>query len=136
MQRLDRIELVRARYIPKQLKPGVLYVSEEYGAAVHLCACGCGAKVSTPLGPTEWALEVTASGPSLTPSVGSWQLTCQSHYWIREGKVLWAGEWSTAQVEAGRHAEDERRRAYYAALGRERAGFLKRFWRWVKMLFE
>jgi hypothetical protein len=136
MQRLAKIELVRTRHIPKQLEPGVLYVSEEYGAAVHLCACGCGTKVSTPLGPTEWTLQVTASGPSLMPSVGNWQLPCQSHYWIREGNVLWAAKWSAAQIEAGRRAEEERRRAHYAALDRKRAGLLRRFWRWINSLFE
>ena len=45
--------------MPQDLRPGVLYVSEEFGAAAHLCACGCGEKVSTPLGPTEWSLEET-----------------------------------------------------------------------------
>ena len=51
-----KIELQRVHYMPKELKPGVLYVSEEFGAAAHLCACGCGAKIRTPLGPTEWTL--------------------------------------------------------------------------------
>ena len=60
--------------MPQDLRPGVLYVSEEFGAAAHLCACGCGEKVSTPLGPTEWSLEETGGGPTLRPSVGNWQL--------------------------------------------------------------
>lgn len=97
MQKLTKIELVRVHYVPKTLKPGLLYVSEEFGAAVHLCACGCGSKVSTPLGPTEWALEETASGPSLSPSVGSWQLPCKSHYWIRGGKIVWSGQYEREQ---------------------------------------
>ncbi|WID99529.1 DUF6527 family protein [Bosea vestrisii] len=68
--------------MPKQLEPGVLYVSEKYGAVAHLCACGCGAKIRTPLGETEWSLKETASGPSLWPSVGNWQQACKSHYVI------------------------------------------------------
>ena len=28
--------------MPKDLKRGVVYVSEQFGAAAHLCACGCG----------------------------------------------------------------------------------------------
>lgn len=135
MQRLKKIELARVQYIPKELTPDVLYVAEEFGAAVHLCACGCGSKVSTPLGPTEWALEETAMGPSLTPSVGNWQLPCQSHYWIREGNFVWSGKWTPAQVEAGRRAEEERRLAHYDALDRKRGGLLRRLWRWVKSLF-
>ncbi|HVT87716.1 MAG TPA: DUF6527 family protein [Tepidisphaeraceae bacterium] len=121
--------------MPKTLEPGVLYVSEEFGAAVHLCACGCGSKVSTPLGPTEWKFEETAAGPSLRPSVGSWQLPCKSHYWIRGGNVVWSGAWTPEQVLAGRQAEERRRRAYFDAKDRKRGGVLQRLWRWIKSFF-
>ena len=40
-----KIKLQRVQYMPKDLKPGVLYVSEQFGAAAHLCACGCGSKI-------------------------------------------------------------------------------------------
>lgn len=136
MAKLDRIELVRVEYVPKELRPGILYVAEEFGAAVHLCACGCGEKVSTPLRPTEWTLTVSRNGPSLDPSVGNWQLPCRSHYWIREGKVAWAGQWTPAQVASGRRAEEERRRAYYAARIPKRGGLLQRMWRWITSWFE
>lgn len=82
-----KIDQQRVHYMPKELKPGVLYVSVEFGIAVHLCACGCGSKIRTPLGPTEWAVEETRSGPTLRPSVGNWQHACQSHYWKRWGKL-------------------------------------------------
>lgn len=131
-----KIELQRVHYMPKELRPGVLYVSEEFGAAAHLCACGCGSKIRTPLGPTEWALEETDSGPTLCPSVGNWQHVCQSHYWIYRGEVIWSAKWTPEQIAAGRRGEEERRRAYYDALDRQRVGALQRFWRWVKGLFE
>lgn len=129
-----RFTLQRVHYMPKELEPGVLYVSEEFGTAAHLCACGCGAKIRTPLGPTEWVVEDTARGPSLTPSVGNWQQPCLSHYWIYEGEIRWAAKWTPAQIAAGRHREQERRRAYYDALYRERS-LLVRFWRWLLGLF-
>ena len=47
------------RLMPRALTPGILYVSEEFGVAMHMCACGCGSKVTTPLDATEWALEET-----------------------------------------------------------------------------
>lgn len=134
MNKLTRITLVRVHYIPKTLEPGMLYVSEEFGAVLHLCACGCGAKVSTPLGPTEWTLEETPAGPSLKPSVGNWQLPCKSHYWIDGGSVLWAEQWTPERIAAGRRMEEQRRRAYYDALDRRRGGFLRRLWRWIKGL--
>jgi hypothetical protein len=131
-----KIELQRVHYMPKELKPGVLYVSEEFSAAVHLCACGCGAKIRTPLGTTEWAFEETDSGPTLRPSVGNWQQACQSHYWIYRGQVIWSDKWTPEQIAAGRRDEEERRRAYHDALDRRCGGSLKRLWRWIKGLFE
>ena len=131
-----KIELQRVRYMPKELKPGVLYVSEEFAAAAHLCACGCGSKVRTPLGPTEWSIEETDTGPTLYPSVGNWQQACQSHYWIYRGEVIWSAKWTPEQIAAGRRGEEQRRRAYYETLDRQRGGSLRGFWRWVKSVFE
>jgi hypothetical protein len=130
-----KIKLQRVHYMPKILKPGVLYVSEEFGAAAHLCACGCGAKIRTPLGPTEWALEETGSGPSLRPSVGNWQQACQSHYWIHKGEVKWSGKWTPEQIAIGRQDEEFRRRAYYDAMYRQRSGLMQRFWHWIRSIF-
>jgi hypothetical protein len=131
-----KIELQRVHYMPKELKPGVLYVSEEFGIAAHLCACGCGSKVRTPLGPTEWSVEETKSGPSLSPSVGNWQQACQSHYWIDRGEIKWARKWTPEQIATGRQREEERRHAYYDALDRKRGATMQRLWHWVKALFK
>lgn len=130
-----RIRLERVHYMPKKLEPGLIYVSEEFDTAAHLCACGCGAKIRTPLGPTDWSFEETPSGPTLNPSVGNWQQSCQSHYWIWQGEIRWAEKWSPEQIKAGRHAEQARRRSYYDALDRQRDGLWQRFWRWLKNLF-
>src|ERR1700733_12790411 len=111
-----KFELQRVHYMPKELKSGILYVSEEFDTAAHLCACGCESKIRTPLGPTEWSFKETRNGPSLYPSVGNWQLPCQAHYWIRDGEIIWAGKWTPAQVAAGRRHEEERRSTYYLSL--------------------
>ena len=131
-----KIELHRVLYMPKELRPGVLYVSEEFGAAAHLCACGCGSKIRTPLGPTEWWLDETDSGPTLRPSIGNWQLPCQSHYLMIRGEVIWAPKWTSEEIAAGRRNEESRRRAYFDALDSKRGGIRRRFWRWIKRLFE
>jgi Family of unknown function (DUF6527) len=127
-----RFRLERVHYMPKLLESGVLYVSDEFGTAAHLCACGCGSKVRTPLGPTEWRIEETPRGPSLFPSVGNWQQPCQSHYWIRRGEVRWAERWTPEEIAAGRQAEEDRRRAYYDALELPRTGTIQTIWRWLK----
>ena len=129
------IKLVRVHYMPKALEPGLLYVSVEFGSALHLCACGCGTKVSTPLGPSEWTLQETASGPSLNPSVGNWQIPCKSHYWIRGGEIVWSDEWAPERIDAGRRAEEVRRRAHYDALKPKWRGILQWLWSWIKRLF-
>lgn len=92
--RTTTFRLERVHYIPSPLEPGILYVAEEFDVAGHLCACGCGSKVLTPLGPTEWSVVDSKEGPSLTPSIGNWQIPCQSHYWISEGRVEWSLTWS------------------------------------------
>ena len=74
--------------IPADLEPGNLYVSMRYETAVHLCACGCRAKVVTPFGPHDWA--ITFDGTvSLRPSVGNGQQACKSHYVVRNDRIDW-----------------------------------------------
>lgn len=130
-----KYRLERVHYMPKELKPGVLYVSEEFDAAAHLCACGCGSKIRTPLGPTEWSVEETADGPSLDPSVGNWQQVCKSHYWIYRGEVHWSEKWTPEEIAAGRRREEKNRRSYYDALKRKRRGN-KGFWQRIRQMFE
>ncbi len=130
-----KFALERVRYMPKELKPCVLYVSEEFAIAIHLCACGCGSKIKTPLGPTEWSVKQTKSGPTLRPSVGNWQEACQSHYWITRGDIVWAEKWTPEQIAAGRRREEKRHQAYYEDLYRKRAGSLRRFFGWLKRLW-
>lgn len=129
---MTRIELQRVRTMPASLEPGLLYVSEEFETAAHLCACGCGSKVRTPLGPTEWQFFDDPEGPSLDPSVGNWQRPCHSHYWIDRGKIEWSTQWSAAQIAAGQAKEQRRRQRYYAELYPDR--WWSRAWRWCKSI--
>jgi hypothetical protein len=46
-------------FIPDELKEGTIYVSIRFATAAHLCCCGCGNKVVTPLRPTDWTLART-----------------------------------------------------------------------------
>lgn len=129
---MNELRLQHVTYVPRDLAPGVLCVSLEYAVAAHLCACGCGAKVVTPLGPTEWTFTERAGRPTLRPSIGNWQLPCRSHYVISDGRIHWANAWSDAQVIAGRNEEEERRRDYYKS--RERS-FWQQVWHWLRKLF-
>lgn len=120
--------LQRVVEMPVSLDAGTLYVSEEFETAAHLCACGCGSKVRTPLGLTEWTFTDDPDGPSLWPSIGNWQRPCRSHYWIHGGRVLWAGQWSDQKILAARQYEQMRREDYYA---RRRQALWRRAWGWI-----
>jgi hypothetical protein len=117
-----RIEAVVLQYVdqmPERLAPGVLYVSRRYALAMHCCCCGCGEDVVTPLSPAKWRVTEQRSGVSLYPSVGNWGLPCRSHYWIRNGEVLWARDLSEAEVDRVRRRDRADEAAYMES--RERA---------------
>lgn len=89
-------------FIPESLDEGVLYVSMEYMTVAHKCCCGCGSEVSLPLTPTDWRLIFDGKSISLVPSIGSWSLPCNSHYWITRNQVCWARQWSPEEISVGR----------------------------------
>lgn len=101
-------------YIPEALEPGKLYVSMEYAMAVHLCACGCGMEVTTPLSPTDWQMQFDGVSVSLSPSIGNWSFPCRSHYWIRNNEVRWSGSMTQTQIARGRSANKAAKASYYA----------------------
>lgn len=90
------------RFIPETVDEGVIYISMEYGTAQHCCVCGCGSLVVTPFSPTDWQLCFNGEAVTLSPSIGNWNFACQSHYWIRKGRIQWAGKWSEDEIEDGR----------------------------------
>ena len=102
-------------FVPDDLDERTLYVSTRYKTVVHLCCCGCGRLVVTPLSPAAWRLTFDGASISLHPSVGSWNLPCKSHYWIDRNRVEWSGTWSPAQIKAGRARESQTMAEYYGA---------------------
>jgi hypothetical protein len=95
--------------VPENLDPAVLYVSIEYGTAVHLCCCGCGGEVVTPLGRADWRLVFDGESVSLFPSIGNWSFDCESHYWIIEGRIRWDRKWSRPEIDAMRDRRAKQR---------------------------
>ena len=99
--------------IPDDLDEGTIYVSIRYATVVHLCCCGCGNEVVTPLSPTDWRLTFNGQSVSLDPSVGNWSFPCQSHYWIRRDTAIWARRWSPSEIAEGRSEDVAAKRAYF-----------------------
>jgi hypothetical protein len=133
---MTKIKLEYVHFMPSAFKLGVLYVSKEFEIAVHLCACGCGSKVRTPLGPTEWTFQKTEEGPSLEPSIGNWQLPCRSHYVIKRGEILWARPWSHMEIERGSKIEQIRREVYYRKMYSKQSNIFKHILEWFRKLFQ
>lgn len=89
---------------PEEMNDGVLYVSTRFATAAHLCACGCGSEVVTPLSPQQW--KITFDGEvSVWPSIGNWTLPCQSHYVIEHGRIRWARSFSPREIERNRESD-------------------------------
>jgi hypothetical protein len=123
-------------YIPDELKDGTLYVSMPFATVAHKCCCGCGKEVVTPLSPTDWKLIFDGKSISLDPSIGNWSFDCKSHYWIRGGKVRWAGVWSQEEIDAGRAADRLAKARYFESVntapeaGQKKKG--QRLWQKLK----
>lgn len=106
-------------FIPDQLEEGTVYVSIRFATASHLCGCGCGNKVVTPIRPMDWKLIFDGKTISLYPSIGNWSLACQSHYWIRNNRIKWAQKWSREQIDRGRAHDRFAKERYFGAAGAE-----------------
>lgn len=113
MMKHKHLEHRFVQHLPERLEPGVLYVSMEYTTSAHSCCCGCGEEVVTPFTPTDWKMTFDGETISLQPSIGSWTLTCRSHYVIDHGKVIEAGPWSDEQVEAERRRDRAAKAQFY-----------------------
>lgn len=94
MEKISHLQPQFVKYIPEELEHGVLYISEEFQTAVHLCACGvCGKETVTPTGKwgeyKGWDITINNGKVTLNPSIGNWQFPCNSHYFICENKIEW-----------------------------------------------
>jgi hypothetical protein len=96
--------------IPECLEEGVLYVSIPYDTCLHNCACGCGREVVMPLSVNDWRMTYNGESVSLSPSIGNWSYPCRSHYWIKQGRVVWAESWSEGKVLEERAADTRKLR--------------------------
>ena len=101
--------------IPEPLDGGVLYISIRYATALHLCCCGCGREVVTPLSPAQWRVTFDGETVSLHPSIGNWNLPCRSHYVIRNRRVIEARQWSDDEVTLGQARDKHARATLYAS---------------------
>ncbi|HPY81637.1 MAG TPA: DUF6527 family protein, partial [Bacteroidales bacterium] len=48
-----------------------------------------------------------------SPSIGNWSFNCQSHYWIKRNKIVYAREWDKEEIQFGRTNDEKRKAKYY-----------------------
>lgn len=113
MTRIAQLRPEFVEHIPEVLQDGVLYVSMTFATAMHQCCCGCGREVVTPLSPTDWEITYNGASISLSPSIGNWSFECQSHYWIDQGRIRWAGRWTPERIALGRAAARAAKDAHF-----------------------
>jgi hypothetical protein len=101
MARVDIIKPVYVQYIPPadSIQYGELYISLEFQTAIHKCCCGCGEEVVTPFNPAQWRISDKNGKVSLYPSIGNWSYPCQSHYFIKNNRIVWASTFSQAAIK-------------------------------------
>ncbi|WP_345332341.1 DUF6527 family protein [Mucilaginibacter defluvii] len=109
-------------HVPDVMEPNILYVSIPYCTAMHLCVCGCGNEVVTPISPVDWQLKFNGKTISLSPSIGNWNFECRSHYWIIDNKVKYSGNWSDEKVASGRADERRRKDKYFGEVSAKTKG--------------
>ncbi|MBV5348870.1 hypothetical protein JZU61_04340 [bacterium] len=94
MAKIFEIEPIFCDEIPENLEEGKLYVSEKFGIANHLCACGCGQQTVTGLKPywdDGWTISRNIGLITLRPSIGNfkWENPYHAHYYITDNKIDW-----------------------------------------------
>ena len=78
--------------LPKQggeMQEGRLYLSIKEMTASHLCACGCGRIVETPLGRDGWSLLLSEGNITIRPAIKSIVSGCGAKYNITNNLVQW-----------------------------------------------
>lgn len=119
--RVARLQHRFVEYMPEEPEAGVVYVSVEFGTVIHMCCCGCGNQVVTPLSPTDWQLTYDGESISLYPSIGNWSFDCRSHYWIKNNRISWAPAWTRTEIETGRSRDREHKQRHFSATPERRA---------------
>lgn len=113
MKRLKNIKHEFVEFIPKEIGDETIYISIQFATATHKCCCGCSSEVVTPFTPTDWQFSFDGESVSIYPSIGNWSFKCRSHYWIRNNKIIWAGQWSDKEIRVNRNYDTAMKNRFF-----------------------
>ena len=105
MKRVNDVTFEFVDLLPGELVEGVVYVSLEHRTVVHKCCSGCGERVVLNLSPAGWRLTYNGETISLSPSISNGSLDCNSHYWIRENKVVWYSPLTASETRRSQESD-------------------------------
>lgn len=99
---INEFKVVYCHYIPRPIEEGIIYISEEFKVAIHLCACGCGVQTVMPIDIASGGWRMIKEGDKVTfsPSIGNFtgERPYHAHYYIERNKVKWCEEPRPPQV--------------------------------------
>lgn len=93
--KIDQYSTKYINYHAGQMEEGILYVSSKADAdgvkgVWYICPCGCGIYMRIPyVGKRKWDIIIKDDKVTLSPSI-LLKTHCKSHYFIRDGRVVWA----------------------------------------------
>lgn len=80
---------------------------------------------------------------TLNPSIGNWSYPCRSHYFIQANRVVWASQFSEAQIQRVQAADQRAvarhvarsQKNHHSGLGDQIAKAFVVLWRFLKDVF-
>lgn len=121
--------IVKSDRLPSQVEPYEFHYSQRFEMAAIACACGCGHRVMLNL-QDQHQLVIEGGLPTVTPSILVSDAACLSHFFIRNGQVEWAQQWSkktvdrVMQAQVRRHVEQDKNRKAKPSFLRRCADFI------------
>jgi len=89
-EQLIRMETVYVDRLPmkSEMEAEKVYMAENKTQATHLCPCGCGTEILTPLGRGGYrALENSDESLTISPQIE--HSPCSNNYKLYKGYVIW-----------------------------------------------
>ena len=126
--------IIESEKLPTEVGPFEFHYSRRFEMAALACACGCGHRVMLNL-LDQHQLFIKDGFPTVTPSILVSDAPCLSHFFIRNGEVQWAQQWSkktvdkVMQSQVRRHVEQDKEKR------KSKPSILRRCANWLSSLF-
>src|SRR5690242_3065825 len=90
--------VISSERLPQQVGPEEFHYSDRFQMAAMACPCGCGHRILLNVA-DQHSLEINEGRPTVKPSILVADAACLSHFWLTDGRMVAAEEWSAAKVK-------------------------------------